>query len=111
MSAQRSYRRSVVDSKTLITLTDRVNRVLLRLATTLAAYEHPLSLDQLCALCQELSPSPCISLFGFSFLSDEFVGGIVLYFWMIMEGDQWIRNLIKKSIKVFDKFSYKRFFF
>ena len=31
---------------------------------------------------------------------DQFAGGIVLYFWILTEGDQWIRNIVKKSLKV-----------
>ena len=31
---------------------------------------------------------------------DNFIGGILLYFWLLHEGEQWIRAIMKKSLKV-----------
>ena len=31
---------------------------------------------------------------------DNFIGGILLYFWLLHEGEQWIRAIMERSLKV-----------
>ena len=31
---------------------------------------------------------------------DNFIGGLLLYFWLLHEGEQWIRAIMKRSLKV-----------
>jgi len=57
--SMRSYHRAMADSKVMFSLFDRVNRLLLRLSDRVSESDHPLSLDELLALCQMLSPKPC----------------------------------------------------
>ena len=59
MDVSRHHRRLVVDTKVLVSLLDRVNRVLFRLSDRLEQRDHPLSLNEILILCQMLSPRPC----------------------------------------------------
>src|SRR5690606_34465634 len=100
MSADRAYRRSLRDSQVLIFLVERVNRVLLRLSKRVSNAQDNFQLDQLLLLCQQLSPTPCDVHPTFTLYIDKFLGGIVLYFWLVVEGELWLKKILKKSLKV-----------
>src|SRR5690606_17021763 len=100
MSADRAYRRSLRDSQVLIFLVERVNCVLLRLSKRVSNAQDTFKLDQLLLLCQHLSPSPCNIHPIFTLHVDKFPGGIVLYFWLVVEGEVWLKKILKKSLKV-----------
>ena len=100
MTSTRTYSRAITETTVLFSLGDRVNRVLIRLSNRLSeSVEYP-SLDELLVLCTVLSPIACIWHSVHNDLVDNFTGGIVLYFWLIIEGELWIRNIIKKALKV-----------
>ena len=46
------------------------------------------------------SPQKHVYRFLVNLFVDAFTGGLVLYFWLIVEGEAWIRNIIKKALKV-----------
>ena len=46
------------------------------------------------------SPRKHVSCFLVTVFVDAFTGGLVLYFWLIVDGEVWIRNIIKKALKV-----------
>ena len=78
----------------------RVNRILLSVNREISKRPILPSLDELLIFCQRLSPLPCLFfVFHISFI-DNFLGGIVLYFWLIVEGSPWIRRLIKNALQV-----------
>ena len=46
------------------------------------------------------SPQKHVYRFLVNLFVDAFTDGLVLYFWLIVEGDARIRNIIKKALKV-----------
>ena len=60
MASMKTYRRSIVESDVLFSMTDRVNRVLIRLSNSINNHNQYPSLDELLILCTALSPKACI---------------------------------------------------
>ena len=58
MDVSRHHPRLVVDTKVLVSLLDRVNRVILWLSDRLEQRDRPLSLNEILSFCQMLSPRP-----------------------------------------------------
>ena len=59
METDRNYRRYLSENKILFNLTDRVNRVLLKLSEKIVNLDYVPQLDELLAFCQVLSPIQC----------------------------------------------------
>ena len=59
METDRNYRRYLSDNKILFNLTDRVNRVLLKLSEKIVNLDYVPQLDELLAFCQVFSPIQC----------------------------------------------------
>ena len=59
MQKNRTYRRSLFENKSQFTISDRVNRVLLRLSERIVDLDYAPPLDELLLFCQELSPAQC----------------------------------------------------
>ena len=83
-----------------MTLADRVNRVLLRLATRLAMSEQPLSPEALWIMPGAFTSSIYLRI-KLLFSSDSFVGWIVLCFWSLTEGEQWTRTCCRRPWRYF----------
>ena len=98
MASVKTYRRSIVEGDVMFSMVDRVNRVLIRLSNNINDSSQYPSLDELLILCTALSPKACIP-FSRQFVC-RCVYWLVLYFWLIVEGEAWIRNIIKKALKV-----------
>jgi hypothetical protein len=41
------------------------------------------------------------SYFSYYLSLDRFLGGLPLYFWILVEGDRWILAIVKKALRVF----------
>ena len=54
------------------------------------------------------SPQKHVYRFLVNLFVDAFTGGLVLYFWLIVEGEAWIRNITKKALKVVLLFLFRR---
>ena len=99
MQSHRQYRRYITEYKVMYTGFHRLNSLLIRLSDRLAQINRIPSLDELLVLCRILSPIQCNSNL-YIYMSDNFIGGLVLYFWLFIEGETWIKTIIKKSLKV-----------
>ena len=96
MASVKTHRRSIVEGDVMFSMVDRVNRVLIRLSYNINDSSQYPSLDELLILCTALSPKACIPF------SRQFVCRRI-YWWtsvVLVEGEAWIRNIIKKALKV-----------
>ena len=100
MSSIRTVNREFDRINQLFNWSNRINRVLIRLARAISEPKIVPSFNDILVLCQTLSPPICMSYYGNNASVDNFLGGILLYFWLIVEGEQWIRRLIKQALQV-----------
>ena len=87
MQSHRQYRRYITEYKVMYTGFHRLNGLLIRLSDRLAQINRIPSLDELLVLCRILSPIQCNSNL-YIYMSDNFIGGLVLYFWLFSEVHQ-----------------------
>ena len=99
--SRRTLLRALDLSRNLRDSRSRLERVILRASRVLTELRRSMDMDEILLLLKDTSPTSCNNFIHIRIsLSDKFVGGYPLYYWMMLISNKWIMRVISDANKV-----------